>query len=120
MILIAELLLVAVNILMAAYHADLIKRGKTPYHGWWGAGYLAIAIVFSRYNHSWLLFVCSLLIRKVVFDLTLNLMRDLPLFYVSSSTTSILDRWHNKIFGKKSEIYMAIYTGILVVLNIFM
>lgn len=104
---------------MAAYHANLIKDGERINHAFWGGLYLGVAVLFSWLNHSWLLFVCSLLIRKVFFDLSLNLFRGLPLFYVSSDPESVIDRLHLKYFGKRSEIYMAAYLAILVIINLF-
>lgn len=117
MIYVAEIFLLLCNLAMAAYHAKLIKNGKPIKHGLWGGGYLAVAVAVSIWQQSWILFVCSLLIRKVFFDLALNFFRGLPLFYVSSSTTSILDKLHNKVFGKRSEIYMAIYFIAIIILN---
>lgn len=119
MIYIAEILLLLGNIAMAAYHADLIKDEKKINHAFWGGLYLAVAVLFSWLNHSWILFVCSLLIRKVVFDLSLNLFLGRQLFYVSTETTSVIDRLHYKLFGKKSELYMSIYFLITIILNVF-
>lgn len=120
MIAIGEVLLVLVNIAMAWWHSELIKDGKPIKHGLWGGGYLALAVLFSVLNHSWTFFVLSLFIRKVVFDLLLNSFRGLPLFYVSKSPKSIIDKLHLKWFGSNSELYMSIYFVILIVLNFFM
>lgn len=120
MIAIAEILIVSINIAMASYHAYLFKKGETVKHGWWGLAYLAFAVALSMLHHSWLLFICSLLIRKVVFDLSLNLFLGRQLFYVSTETTSVIDKLHYSIFGKKSEVYMSIYFAAIIVLNLFM
>ncbi len=110
--LIGEILLIIINVGMAGHHAYLISEGKKIQHGWWGLLYFAAAAAFAYLSHSWELLVCSLFVRKVFFDLSLNLFRGKPLFYVSSSTTSIIDKFHNKIFGNKSEIYMALYLAV--------
>lgn len=115
-----EIFLAIVNIAMAAYHARLIKQGKKIQHGLWGAGYLAVAGTLSLLIHSWLLMILSLFIRKVVFDLSLNLSRGLPLFYVSTETTSLIDKFHYWVFGKNSELYMAIYTLCIVIINTYL
>lgn len=114
----SEILLVAINIGMAAYHARLIKDEKKINHSLWGGAYLVVAGVLSLIIHSWVLFVLSLFIRKVVFDLSLNIFRRLPLFYVSLKPASLIDRFHNWAFGKRSEIYMGIYLLCIVVLNV--
>jgi len=120
MIYLFQLILVAVNIAMAAYHAKLIKAEKKINHPLWGALYLIFATLLSWAIHDWTLFILSLFIRKVFFDLSLNLFRELPLFYVSTETTSIIDKLHYKLFGKKSEIYMGIYMLVIIVLNVLL
>lgn len=120
MILLSEILFLIANITMAHYHAELIEDGKKIRHGLWGGLYLLLATVFSILNHSWILFLCSLLIRKVFFDLSLNLFRHLPLFYVSKAPDSIIDKIHWKIFGFHSEWYMGVYLISVIVLNFFM
>lgn len=117
---IAALILALFNIIMAGHHANLIKAGKRIQHGWWGLGIFVISAVFAWAAGSWLLLVDALFIRKIFFDLSLNIFRGKPMFYVSTSTTSIIDKWHNKIFGKRSEIYMAIYAAAIIVITILL
>lgn len=118
MIYLFQLFLVAGNIWMAYFHSTLIKAEKKIQHGLWGAAYLAVAVWLSLWLHSWVLFALSLFIRKVFFDLPLSLFRGLPLFYVSTVTTSIIDKMHYRIFGKRSEIYMGIYLLLIVTGNV--
>tara|TARA_R110000868_G_scaffold29391_2_gene109256 strand:+ start:950 stop:1330 length:381 start_codon:yes stop_codon:yes gene_type:complete len=120
MILIGEVLLVLVNIAMAWWHSELIKDSKPIKHGLWGAGYLLLAGAFAVFNHSWILFIASLFIRKVFFDLMLNSFRGLPLFYVSKSPKSIIDKLHLKLFSSNSELYMTIYFLVIIVINIYL
>jgi len=107
------LLPIAINVIMAGIHANMIKEGKKIKHGLWGGGYLiglvALCFAYDWGGFNWWLLLDGLLIRKVFFDIPLNLFRGLPFFYVSSTTTSIIDRFHNSVFGKHSEIYMTIY-----------
>lgn len=119
MIWLGEILLLLVNIAMAYHHSELIKDDKPIKHGWWGLSYFVLAVVMSIFS-SWWLLLAAMLIRKVFFDLSLNLFRGKPLFYVSSTSTSIIDRIHYKIFGNKSEIYMSIYFVLLILVNIFL
>lgn len=112
-----EILLIAFNLVMAWHHSQLIADGKKIYHGLWGSYYIAFAVLVAFVGKSWLLLILSLPIRKVVFDLSLNLFRGLPLFYVSTKTTSLIDKAHNYLFGKNSEVYMAFYFIIIIALN---
>lgn len=116
----AALILALFNIIMAGHHANLIKKGKRIQHGWWGLGIFAVSAVFAWATSSWLLLLDALFIRKVFFDLFLNLFRGKPLFYVSATTTSIIDRWHNKIFGNRSEVYMLLYSVAIIVITILL
>lgn len=120
MIYIAEIGLIAFNIWMAHYHAGLIKKGVTPKHGLWGLSYAVLLAAACILTKSWLLAIAGVLIRKVVFDISLNLFRGLPMFYVSNSTTSIIDKVHNKIFGKRSEVYLTLYAIGIIAINFFL
>lgn len=120
MIYILEILLIVFNITMAWHHYQLIADGKRIYHGLWGSYYIAFAVLVAFVGKSWVLMILSLPLRKVVFDLSLNLFRGLPLFYVSTKTTSLIDKAHNYIFGKNSEVYMAFYFIIIIALNFFL
>ena len=120
MIFLAEIALIAVNILMAWWHAKLIERGKPIRHGYWGFVYLIFSGGLSIGLGSWVLMVASLFIRKVFFDLSLNLFREKPFFYVSANPKSIIDRVHNYLFGDNSEIYMSVYFLTIVIINIYL
>lgn len=112
------ILSIAVNIAMAAYHAKLIKAGKPIKHGYWGGSYVIFVASCFYFGNSWQLIICQLLARKVFFDVALNLFRGLPMFHVSTTTTSIIDKIHNRFFGKRSEIYLFIYLMVLIMLSI--
>lgn len=109
---------VAINIIMAFHHHLMMQDGERIKHGWWGALYLSFAGLAGLLTNSWLLFVNSLFIRKVVFDTALNLFNHRPLFFVSTETTSIIDKLHYKIFKKNSELYMSIYFIVIIALTI--
>lgn len=119
MIALAEIFLMVINLVMAAIHASMIMNEKKIKHAAWGALYLGIAGSLSMIFNSWELMVSSIFVRKVFFDLSLNIFRDKPLFYVSKTTTSIIDRFHNKLFKDRSEIYMTIYFMVCVLFIIY-
>jgi len=121
MIYASQILLIGINLLMALRHSHIIEvQKKVPKHGWWSLWYAIAAGLLCWYFHSWLLALDAVLIRKVAFDLSLNTFRGKPLFYVSSSTKSLIDKFHNKLFGKRSEVYMAIYFAGIVVINFYL
>lgn len=114
-----QVILILVNIAMAYYHSVLIENGKKIHHGYWGGGYLLFSGFLSLLIESWVLMIFSLFVRKVVFDLSLNLFRGLPLFYVSKTPKSIIDTFHNLVLKDKIKIYMAVYSVIAIVLSFF-
>jgi hypothetical protein len=118
MLILIQIAFVLINIWMAKHHANLISDDRPIKHGWWGLLYLFLAGVVSIYEKSIPLFIFLLLGRKIVFDISLNLFRGLPTFYVSKTTTSIVDKIHNLIFGNKSEYYMFFYLILLLTLNV--
>lgn len=120
MILIAVAILIIANVAMAKHHSNLIRDGKPIKHGIWGGAYLLFAVLLSYLTNSWLLLIDSLFIRKIVFDTALNLFRGKPFFYVSATTTSIIDKFHNKVFKGKSEIYIPIYSLIAIIITILL
>lgn len=114
-----QLLFIALNIGLAWYHAKLIRENKPIYHGWWAAGFLAIAGIVSLLAGSWILFILLCLERLVVFNVALNVFRGLPPFHVSLTTTSILDKLQRKLVGTNGWIVPLIVTVVCIVLNFF-
>lgn len=115
---IAEIILIGANILMALHHSDLIEQDRPIKHGLWGGLYLLFVLV-AGFCLTWWMVPVGLVLRKLVFDISLNLFRGLSPFYVSKSTGSLIDKLHYKVFGDRSEIYQTIYLVKLVFLNIF-
>jgi hypothetical protein len=105
--LINQLIFVAFNIWMAWYHSRLIKDHRPIRHGYWAALYLFAVLVWSVI-FGWLYAPLLILQRGVVFSPALNLFRRLPINYISSSTTSVIDRiemWLFKTNWYKREVY---------------
>lgn len=105
---------IVLNFAMAKYHAYLVINGKRIYHGFWGFLYL-ISVYFIWPN--WIFFIDSLFIRKFFFDAFFNYFRGYAFFHVSTKTTSLIDKWHYKIFGKNSELYQTTYFVIFLILS---
>lgn len=87
---IAEIILIAINIAMAKYHAKIFLSGRSVKHGWWGLAYIAATVVLCAVVKSWQLFVMALIIRKVFFDTSLNYFLHRSIYYVSTETTSLM------------------------------
>ena len=120
MIILSELALIGINVWMAWYHAELIKEDKRVRHALWGGAYAFLSVYMAWALESWWFLGIAFCLRKLVFDSALNLYRGLPLFHVSTTTTSIIDRLHYKVFKEKSEIYQALYLIKLIVMNIIL
>jgi hypothetical protein len=105
---------------MAWHHAELIKDDKKINHGLWGGAYVILLGLVSWGVSNIYLFFAGLMIRKIVFDISLNLFRGKAIFYVSKTTTSLVDKFHNKVFGNSPELYQSFYLVKLILLNIFL
>jgi hypothetical protein len=113
-----QLIFVAVNIAMAWWHAKLIKENRPIKHGWWGLAYVVAAAATSFISKDWILFILLLLIRKLVFDLSLNIFRGLPPFHISLTTTSIIDKLQRKLFGTNGALVAIVYGAVILLLNL--
>jgi hypothetical protein len=114
---IGEILLAIINISMAAHHAALIRMGRPIKHGLWGGLYLVVAALFAWLTNSVWLFVIALPLRKVLFDISLNIFRKKPLWYQSAATGSIIDKLHSNL---NPRVYTAVYVIFIIVANIFL
>jgi hypothetical protein len=81
-----------INIGLAKYDSIRIKKQKRIYHGINAAVYLVMMVVVFYFLRSYSFFIALLAERRIVFDTALNLFRGLRFDYISSSTTSIIDR----------------------------
>ncbi len=100
-----------------AYDNSLrIKKGKKISHNLNGALHLVIA---SLAVWAWGLFgIVFLFIGAVVFDVALNLWRNLGIFYTPLKPESLVDRLERKVFGTREALMKGIYLGIIIGLNI--
>lgn len=112
-----QVIFIALNILMAAYHAYLIGHNKRITHGWWSLVYIVAMFVAFYFYRNWFLFPILLILRKVVFDISLNLFRAKAWDYTSKSTGSILDGINNRLF-KSAKVMYGVYAALWLVLNI--
>jgi hypothetical protein len=78
------------NILLAKIDADKIKKQLRIKHGINAMFY--VALIAPTFFISWHYPVGLLALRRIVFDVALNLFRGLKYNYISETTTSIIDR----------------------------
>jgi hypothetical protein len=89
-----------INLFLARIDANKINAGEKIYHGINGLIY-GILLCFSFIiTHSYLTTIALAILRIPVFNTALNVMRGLPATYVSTSTTSLIDKWTYKIISK--------------------
>lgn len=89
-----ELILLALSIAIAAFHAHLIKEGETIVHWIWGAAYASIVlVVVFFFKLPWWFGAIQLCQHLAAFDWSLDLFRKLPLTYTSKTTTSKIDQF---------------------------
>ena len=109
------LLYIPVSIAFAWLNARWIKQGKHIYHFWNGLLHILVAIGVGIVT-KWEFSLAVLFIARVFFDWALNLMRGLPLGYVSPKPKSIVDRLEKWIFKLDGVTPKIIYLLIIVVL----
>lgn len=80
------------NILHAKHDAWRIFDGRRIYHGINGLVHVLVLVPVYFYTKDWFFIIGLLSLRRIVFDTALNLFRELRFDYISSSTTSIIDR----------------------------
>jgi len=118
--LLIALVYAGLNILHAKHDAIRISQHKRIYHGINGLIHGLIVFVVYLYIRD-LFFVIGLLsLRRIVFDTALNIFRGLRFDYISSTTTSIIDRLSynfQKRYGY--HIYYGIFFLIVILSIIF-
>lgn len=103
-------------VVLAAANADMIGDGKKINHFWNGLWHF-IAATLGTIFWGWMVGVIILCEARVVFDSSLNLMRGLPIDYVSIKPASIVDKVEKRIFGMNGILPKLMYLLIAGILN---
>jgi len=103
---------ILVNLILARIDAWKIKHNKRIRHGINALVY-CILIAPTLYI-SWSFPIALMALRRIVFDTALNLFRGLPFDYISSTTTSIIDRISYDFQDEYG--YFAYYTIFLIII----
>lgn len=95
--LINNFLFLLLNLVMAMYHASLIKANKRIKHGLWSAFYCAAIIPFG-FLFNWWYVGMAILLRGWFFSPALNICRGYGLTYWSLTSTSVIDKVERAVF----------------------
>ena len=111
-----EILYLAFTILFAAINAMWIKEGKHINHTINGLIHLAAAVTaaFVWWIPAFVIILCN---ANVIFSISLNIFRGLPINYVSLNPESIIDKVERKIFGSDFYTPKIVYLIISLSLN---
>lgn len=112
------ILFTLINLILAAFDASRIKKGKTINHFINAVIYTALVAGTYFLFHNWFLIAALLFNRLLFFNIGLSLFRGLPAFYISPNPASVIDKIAKSIFGKSGWlmylIYAAIFTGLTI------
>ena len=109
-----------VNILLAKHDAVKISRQQKIEHGTNALVYLALIAPVIYVTQSWMFLIGLLALRRIVFDTALNLFRGLKHDYISTTTTSIIDKLSYKFQERFGYITYYGFFAIIVILSIFL
>ena len=109
-----------VNILLAKHDAEKIFRQQKIEHGTNALVYLALIAPVIYVTQSWIFLIGLLALRRIVFDTALNLFRGLKYDYISTTTTSIIDKLSYKFQDRFGYITYYGFFAIIVILSIFL
>ena len=97
-----------VNVLLALYDAKRIGKGKKISHALNGAIYLALVAGAVWFNRDYWLAGSLLVLRLIVFNISLNLFRGFRWNYISPAPAAVTDKVARAIFGRNSSLMYAI------------
>ncbi len=81
-----------INVTLAQYDANRIKKGKRIYHGINGAVYIVLLCLTYWIFNNWYLVAALCFERLLVFNPAVNLYRGLPFDYLPLNPKSIIDK----------------------------
>ena len=111
------ILFIIINIILANIDANKIKQNKSIFHGINGLIYSVLIGSTCWITHNWVPIIGLALLRIPIFNTALNYFRGLPLTYLSSSTTSIIDRITNWI---PEKIGYWTYNSIILIISLIL
>lgn len=116
---IIEVIYIMICLLLAMINKDQISENKRINHALQGALHLGVGLICGVLV-NWLMLPLILLTARIFFTSALNLMRDLPLDYVTPEPEALTDKVEQKIFGKNGKLPLIIYFVLYVLGNCFL
>lgn len=104
-------------VFLAEDNAKRIEKGQRIKHFWNGLIHVSSAVL-GGYFFGWKLGLSVLIVARLVFDTALNLLRGLPLDYVSPKPKSIVDKVEKYLFKLDAFTPKIIYLALLICLQI--
>ena len=109
-----------INVALAKIDAWKIANGRKIYHGINASLYLILVTLLYIWTKNPAICIGVLAVRRIVFDTALNLFRGLRFDYISSTTTSIIDRISYRFQSKFGYLpYYGIFI-LITILSIFL
>lgn len=104
-------------IFFAGINNEWIQEGKRIKHGWNGLLHIAVASA-GWIIWGWPVAVIILCNTRVIFDISLNLFRELPIDYVSPKPVSIVDRVEKWVFKGNGLLPKLVYLFVSAVCHV--
>jgi hypothetical protein len=101
-------------VVLAEDNSTRIEQGKKIHH--WLNGLIHIFFASLMAWVHWTYGVALLFLVRVVFDVSLNLFRGLPIDYVPAKPLSVIDRLESKIWGNNGYTPKIVYITIAICL----
>lgn len=108
-----EITLLVVTLLMALIQKQLIKDQDRIAHGWWSLGFAAICVALWRVTgiNVWWFWLAQAIGHLPIFNVLLDIFRDLPVDYVPTAPKSIIDRLLGKALPFVQLVCALLYAG---------
>lgn len=105
---------IAACILNAVIDADKIRQNVKISHAENAGWYAIVVILCFHFTLNWQYCVRLLALRKVVFDISLNILRNKNPFYYSLTTGSVIDKFLLKVFRNNVYVMYAFFVLIII------
>lgn len=112
------------NILLGWWNVEIVMSRivrvdkRQIEHGWWSIGYLLLCLPMTFIFNSWLA-LSVMMLHLSVFPVSYNLFRGMPTFYLSKTSSAVVDKFMVRMGLKTSEVVNMIAEAIAIGLFIF-
>lgn len=113
-----EILYALICVVFAKINANWIKEGKTIKHLYNGVLHIFFAVI-GGIVWAWPVSAIILCNTRVIFDVSLNLFRGLPIDYIPMKAASIVDRAERAVFKTNGYLPKIIYILLSIVFHFY-